>query len=113
MARLHRRENKEQLPGGDYSISCWFERARRMNSADAMVPLIHGIHLYHLKQYDAAEREMLQAERLAPESAEVHYNLGLLYVRLGNYPAAQQHADKAYAQGFPLPGLREQLARRR
>jgi hypothetical protein len=48
---------------------------------------------------------------LMPDSAEAHYNLGLLYVRSGEYAEARTHAGRAYALGYPLPGLRDQLDR--
>ena len=44
-------------------------------------------------------------------SAELHYFLGLVLVDLKNYPEARVSAVRAYALGYPLPGLREKLAR--
>jgi hypothetical protein len=37
------------------------------------------------------------------------YNLGLAYVEIKRYPEALEAAHKAYALGFPLPGLRDRL----
>jgi hypothetical protein len=45
-----------------------------------------------------------------PNSAEVHYNFGLLYVATGELDLAVEHANRAYGLGFPLPGLRRMLA---
>jgi tetratricopeptide (TPR) repeat protein len=45
------------------------------------------------------------------ESAELNYFLGLTYFDLKNIDLARQYADKAYALGYPLPGLRNRLAR--
>ncbi|MDB5976030.1 MAG: hypothetical protein JWR07_2790, partial [Nevskia sp.] len=47
---------------------------------------------------------------LAPENATINYNLGLIYMKTKQYDKAAEYADKAYALGFPLPGLRNQLA---
>ena len=55
-----------------------------------------------LEQYSAAEK-------LAPHSAELHYNFGLLYFDLKNYKEAVAQARQAYAKGFPLPGLKRKL----
>jgi len=46
---------------------------------------------------------------LFERSAELHYNLGLLYVDLENYPKAREHARRAYDLGYQLPGLRRKL----
>jgi tetratricopeptide (TPR) repeat protein len=43
------------------------------------------------------------------KSAEVRYNLGLLYLEVKNFDLALEYAHKAYAQNHPLPGLRSRL----
>lgn len=43
-------------------------------------------------------------------SAEIHNALGFAYLNAADYEKAREHARKAYALGFPLPGLRDQLA---
>jgi tetratricopeptide (TPR) repeat protein len=45
------------------------------------------------------------------ESAEIHYNLGLIYLELGNAEAAQAQAKRAYELGYPLPGLKKKLVK--
>lgn len=45
------------------------------------------------------------------KSAEVKYNMGLLQVELGKIGEAVESAKQAYALGYPLPGLRNQLKR--
>jgi len=45
------------------------------------------------------------------KSVEINYFLGLVLLDLKEFPAAQAHARKAYDMGYPLPGLRDQLAR--
>ncbi|MGB7216218.1 MAG: tetratricopeptide repeat protein [Gammaproteobacteria bacterium] len=111
MARLHRREGVERFPQGRYSLACWFERARQWQPDDGMVYLIYGTHLFYTDRLKEAEPVLLKATELLPRSAEAHYNLGLLYVRLGNHEEAARWADKAYELGAQLPGLREQLAK--
>lgn len=111
MARFHRQENTEHLRRGQYSLPCWFDRARRFRPNDGAVPLIQGVHMFYRGELEEAEEHLLRAVELMPHSAEAHYNLGLLQVRLGKYAAARESAQKAYAMGFPLPGLQQQLAR--
>jgi tetratricopeptide (TPR) repeat protein len=58
-------------------------------------------------------REALEAgiKALDGRSADLHYVLGLVLVELGDYPGATEHASRAYEMGYPLPGLRDRLAR--
>jgi tetratricopeptide (TPR) repeat protein len=50
-------------------------------------------------------------EVLEGKSPEIHYNLGLMELELGNKQAAVEHAKQAYALGHPLPGLQRKLER--
>lgn len=86
-----------------------FQRAMDFAPADGMVPLIYGLHL--IETGDTSEARILlgEAASLGPESAELHYNLGLGYLKLGDTESAAKHADRAYAMGYPLPGLRNKL----
>jgi tetratricopeptide (TPR) repeat protein len=58
-----------------------------------------------------AATEYQKTIELKPDLAEAHYNLGLLYVDLGDYAKARKEADIAYAAGYPLQGLKNKLAR--
>ena len=49
-------------------------------------------------------------EATGGESAEIQNALGFSYLYTKDYEMAREHARKAYALGFPLPGLRDQLA---
>ncbi|WP_405242479.1 tetratricopeptide repeat protein [Lentisalinibacter salinarum] len=109
MARLHRKHQTEKLPGARYSLACYFDRARRMAPHDATIPMLQGIHFFKTGRMDQAEISFQVALDLAPNSAEIHYNLGLLYIREGNFEYAREHAVRAYELGFPLPGLRRKL----
>lgn len=116
MARLHLREGSEDLRFREsralYSLACWFDRAKRFKPDDYTVRMIHGIYLYRLGRYDQALEEYMIALRLAPDSAEIQYNTGLLYLKMENYEAALRHARIAYDLGYPLPGLKNALKRR-
>jgi hypothetical protein len=56
-----------------------------------------------LKGYDA----------MAGQSAEINYNLGLIFLDLGDLTKAAKYAESAYSQGYPLPGLKRRLDRMR
>lgn len=57
-------------------------------------------------------RKVLESgnEATGGTSAEIHNALGFAYLNAKDYEKARQHARQAYELGFPLPGLRDQLA---
>jgi tetratricopeptide (TPR) repeat protein len=68
---------------------------------------------YREASQPAQAREALEAgdRALEGKSALIHYLLGLVLMDLKDFPAAQDHARRAYELGYPLPGLRDRLAR--
>lgn len=111
--QLHQREGRTYVPprqSFEQSAYCFFFRAKRFAPRDPTLHMLYGMHLHRLSKLDEALKEYKAAEQIAPESAEVHYNLGLLYLDRKDYKSAKQHAQKAYKLGFPLPGLRNRLA---
>jgi hypothetical protein len=94
---------------GRYSIDCWFERAIRFRPEDPVVHVVHGIFLARSDRKSEALDAYKEALRLDEMLTEAHYNIGLLYVELKDYKAANRHALEAYRLGYPLPGLKSQL----
>ncbi len=93
------------------SADCYFDRAMRFRPNDPVVRMVYGIYLYNKGDYKEAEVRYKEALAMVPDYTEAHYNLGLLYVETGQIELAKAHAEKAYARDYPLPGLREKLAR--
>lgn len=110
MTRLSLRDKNRKPHGARYTIECYFERALRYRPDDARVHALYGSYLLVLGQTAGALEQMEHAARLAPDDATAHYNLGLLYVKTKDYDKARACAQKAYSMGFPLPGLKKQLA---
>lgn len=100
------REGQEYL-----TVDCYFERAVAFVPDDPMVYLVWGNYLLRKKDYKQARSVYAEAERLDPENPEVHYNMGLLYIELGELDKAAASAERAYALGHPLPGLQMKLKR--
>jgi tetratricopeptide (TPR) repeat protein len=44
-------------------------------------------------------------------SAEINYTLGLMYFDRGEFAPARECAERAYALGYPLPGLKKRLTK--
>lgn len=102
---------KTGAPKMRYSPECYFDRATRWRPNDATVRMINGLYLHRIGKTDDALVLYEQAVAMAPNSAEIHYNIGLLYASLKDYDDALDHAHKAYDLGYPLPGLRNKLKR--
>jgi Flp pilus assembly protein TadD len=101
------------LSGGNLlgyrTAECYFDRALRFTPNDGMVHMIKGIYFMKAKRPSDAREPLTTATRLMPDSSEAIYNLGLLHFELKEYDAARECAVKAYALGYPLPGLRRRL----
>jgi tetratricopeptide (TPR) repeat protein len=93
------------------SAECYFDRAKRFVPNDPVVHMLHGIYLVQNGKHQPALAEYEAALAISPEYTEAHYNIGLLLVKLGRLDEARVHAQKAYASGYPLDGLRNQLIR--
>ena len=109
MARLAENEKTSQPPGAAYPIDCYFERAIDFAPSDPIPSLLYGNYLSKKSLYDAALDQYKRAEKIDPQNTNVLYNMGLLYFKMKQYDDALAYAKKAYAAGFPLPGLRQQL----
>lgn len=111
IVKLGQRERTDKPRGSRYTIACWLDRAERFQPEDAMVKVIHGLYLVQTGKPAAAVPKFEQARDLDSKNANVHYNLGLAYFDLKKFDQALESAHVAYAQGFPLPGLRDKLRR--
>lgn len=111
MMKFAVRERNARPGGVQFTIECRFERAERFRPDDAMVKVIHGLYLIQTSKPADAISKLEQARELDSNNANVHYNLGLAYFDLKKFDQALASAHTAYAQGFPLPGLRDKLKR--
>jgi Flp pilus assembly protein TadD len=109
MARLSRNGKVLVVPGAKYPVECYFERAIRFTPDDGSVRSAYGSYLYSLGKNDQAMQMFRQGADLEPENPSVNYNLGLAYFNKKDYDNAAIYAKKAYALGFPLPGLKTKL----
>jgi tetratricopeptide (TPR) repeat protein len=113
IGNLSLRTKTIQLQGARYPTECYFERAIRFAPDDGVARGAYGNFLFASGKTDKAISMFNAAIELEPNNPTINYNLGLLYLKVKNYDKASIYADKAYALGFPLPGLRNQLAEAR
>jgi tetratricopeptide (TPR) repeat protein len=98
-------ENKQQ--GCDLDLT--FERAIAVNPNVAGTYTTQGVYLHRVKRYSDAIKSYQRALELDPDSMNAHYNIALAYLELKDYERANEHAQRAYALGAPVPGLRDRL----
>jgi tetratricopeptide (TPR) repeat protein len=111
MAKLARKEGTRTPREANWPVECWFLRAVTFAPDDALVRVVYGIELLADGSREEALQQLELARALSGEDANVHYNLGLAYFDVGNFERSLEHAHHAYRLGFPLPGLRDKLAR--
>ena len=109
MARLSAKEGTAKPRGAQYTVACYFERAVRFKDDDPTVRLLYAKFLARGNQRDQVLVHLQEASKLAPEDANIKYNLGLALFELKRYDEALKAAHQAYALGFPLDGLRKKL----
>lgn len=109
MTRLAQREHTEQPKGAPYPVRCWFDRAIMFAPDDPMVRVLYGNYLETEGGRAAALAQLERAESIGSDDVNFQYDLGLAYFKAKVYDKAVVHARKAYALGFPLPGLRDML----
>ena len=109
LSRLTLRDKTPKPDGARYTTLCYFERAIRFKPDDPMVRMVFSNHLLKINKVDMALEQLLHAHDIEPENPLIAYNLGLIYLKQRNFEQAVTYAQKAYAQDFPLQGLKRQL----
>ncbi len=111
LTRLAAKEG-DRPKGSRYTVECWFDRATRFAPNDGAVHMLYGLYLLKKgRKEDAVKSLELAREFGSADDPNLNYNLGLAYLEVGEYEKSLAHAHKAYALGFPLPGLKNRLQR--
>jgi Flp pilus assembly protein TadD len=79
-----------------------FDEALKLNPRSIEAKVGRGIALVRLKEFDRAEQALRAALPLNPDPARVHYELGVIFERRGDYAAAvAQYKEglKRYREG--------------
>lgn len=103
---------KERLPGTEYGVECYFERAIRFRPEDVVVRFLYANYLEARKRQRDADRELALILDDALARPQLAYNIGLLYAKRGDFDKAREFARVAYGGGFSLPGLKGILAQK-
>lgn len=97
------------LPQGKRPVECYFDRAVRFAPDDPAAHTLYGSFLLSMGREAEALPRYLTAVELDPDNPSTNYNMGLVYFKNKDMAKANQYAQKAYALGFPLPGLKSML----
>lgn len=96
---------------GFLPAKCYLLRAREFAPHDVNVALYLAYYYWKKGEMKQSKHAYDEALAIDPRSPDAHYDLGLLYLETGHPKKALEHAQIAYAAGYPLPGLREKLQR--
>lgn len=88
-----------------------FRGALAINPNAAPTYIIYGIHLQRQGKPIEAVSQYRSALRFNPGSINAHYNIALALFELEKFQESNAHAQVAYAQGVPYPGLKDKLTR--
>ncbi len=111
MERLAAKMRTERPPRANWPVACYYERAVRFRPDDSTARMLFAAFLAKKGNPAEAIKHMQFVEKTAGPSANLHYNMGLVYTDLKEYDKALEHAHRAYQLGFNLPGLRNKLER--
>lgn len=109
MERLGRQLSSEKLEGTEYPLECWYVRAFKITPDDPVVRAMYGIYLANRGRSAEALSNLKIADAGLPNDANMQYNIGLTYFKLGKYEQAQINAMRAAKAGFQLEGLEHML----
>jgi tetratricopeptide (TPR) repeat protein len=109
LARAAIRDKTVHIPHAEFPVECYFIRAYEFAPDDAIARATYGTWLYGAGRYDRALAVYKEANSLDPDNPMINYNLGLAYLKKSDFERANLHAHKAYDQGYPLLGLKNQL----
>jgi hypothetical protein len=99
------------MPGSQLPTECFFERAVRVFPNDSTAWLMYAQYQFMMGREAQSLNMLNKAIELSPDDPTINYNLGLLYAKQKKYEQALPYAQKAYAQNFPLPGLKQNLSK--
>jgi tetratricopeptide (TPR) repeat protein len=95
----------------EYSVECYFDRAVRFRPDDTVVRGLYAQYLERKNRRAEGIRELDAAVDHAGNNAFSHYNIGLVYLELGQFDKALAQARRAKELGFERPDLENRLKR--
>jgi len=99
--------------GAELKVECYFERAIRYAPNDVTVRYLYADFLEARGRQTDAEHQINLIRDEVETRPSLAYNIGLFYVKRGQFDKALEYARVAYGGGFNLPGLRNILIQKK
>jgi hypothetical protein len=109
VSRLGAKLQTQHVPGMDYSVNCYFERALMFRPKDVVARMLYAQHLGREKRMTDAQAHLDRVASLAQDNPQTHYNAGLIAFELGDMERALKQAHVAYGLGYTATKLRDDL----
>ena len=109
MMNLGTKLKTAQPPGAGYSVECFFTRAVTFRPDDVVARMLYAKFLVGAGRKADAAKQLEIADFHAKDNGFSHYNLGLIYLDLGQPDEALLQAHRALALGFTRPELKDRL----
>lgn len=109
LMKVVERARQERLPGMEWPLECYFDRAIRYAYDDPVVRMLYAKFLNQRNRKVEAEKQLLMAAQFAPENPFTQYNVGLVAFEIGNHELALKQAHLARSMGFPRLELENSL----
>ncbi len=109
LMRLWERTKSPQPGDLPRPVECYFERAVRFQPDDTTARLLYATLLYGDKRKPEALEQLERARFHAGDNGFTHYNIGLVFLDVGEPEQALAQAHRAMNLGFERTGLKDKL----
>ena len=107
--QLNKNNQRDLKSKGTPSTLCYLQRAINFSPDDYIPPMLLGIWYAKSSLPDEALTAYKKAAEIEPDSSQLNYNIGLLYLEMGQPENALLYAKRAYAKKYPFKGLKNKL----
>lgn len=105
----------ERPPKADWTLECYYQRAKRYAPDDGIVYYTYASYLQRRGRVKDSREQLERAVELLETDSRTNgnilYNIGLAWFELREFEKAQDYAERAEREGFNLPGLKAKLQR--
>ncbi|MDP1693703.1 MAG: ABC transporter permease [Burkholderiaceae bacterium] len=109
LMRLWERGRSPQPGDLPRPVECYFERAVRFQPDDTTARLLYATFLHKDKRKPEALQQLERARFHAGDNGFTHYNIGLVFLDVGEPEQALAQAHRAMDLGFERTGLKDKL----